>query len=61
VSVSHYKLGQFGQQTGDQALAKKHRAACHAVLHKYVSAGVTFDAPVLNLYRQLHAAFGRGE
>jgi hypothetical protein len=28
------------------------------VLHKYVSAGVTFDAPVMELYKQLHAEFG---
>jgi hypothetical protein len=61
VVVSHHKLGEFGQRRGDQALAKKHRAACHAVLHKYVSAGVTYDAPVMNLYQELHAEFDGGK
>jgi tetratricopeptide (TPR) repeat protein len=61
VVVSHYKLGQFGQQTGDEALTKKHRSACYAVLHKYVSSGVTFDAPVMELYRELRAEYGGGQ
>jgi hypothetical protein len=60
VVVSHSHLGQVGQQSGVQARAKKHRAACHAVLHKDVSAGVTFDAPIMDLYRELRAEFGGG-
>jgi hypothetical protein len=57
VVVSHFKLAQFGQQGGNQALAMKHFTTCHAAR---ISAGVTFDRPIMGLYQQLHAAFGGG-
>jgi len=60
VVVSHYKLVGFGMQTGDQQLATRHRLACRAVLHEAVTAGMTFDAPIMELYRQLSQTGGGG-
>ena len=56
VVVSHYKLAQFGQQVGDQALTMRHFGECYRRLHERITRGVTFDPPIMNLYQQLHAA-----
>ncbi|MBK9140380.1 MAG: SEL1-like repeat protein [Verrucomicrobia bacterium] len=60
VVVSHFKLAQFGLQGGNQALAMRHFGECHRLLHARIAVGVTFDPPIMNLYQQLHAAFGGG-
>ena len=58
VVVSHFNLAGFGERTGDQALAERHNAACYAVLHRSIAAGVTFDPPVMRLYEHLRSALG---
>jgi hypothetical protein len=60
VVVSHFKLAQFGRRSGDAALTRKRNAVCHALMQRFISAGVTSDAPVMGLYRQLHSEFGGG-
>lgn len=58
VVVSHYKLAQFGRQSGDEAMTARHLRECHRLLHERISRGVTFDPPIRGLYRQFHEAFG---
>jgi tetratricopeptide (TPR) repeat protein len=58
VVVSHYKLAGFGMQHGNQELAVRHLNGCFRVLHAAVTAGMTFDPPIMGLYQQLQQMAG---
>ena len=57
-AVSFFLTCQRAQAAGEQELAGKCLAGCHAVLHELIAAGCQLDAPMVQLYEQLNAAFG---
>ena len=58
VFVSHYKLMTFHAAAEDAAAAARHLRASYDLLHPRISAGVTFDPPVMQFYELLQAEFG---
>ncbi len=58
VVVSRYKLAGIAQRRGDSAEEEKQAKACYDVLHSRITAGVTFDAPMMEFYETLKLKFG---
>jgi tetratricopeptide (TPR) repeat protein len=55
VLVSHYTLAML--LINDKAKALSHRRACYDLLHQSVTTGMTFDAPIMDLYETLRHEF----
>ncbi len=61
VARSFFFTYQRAQAAGNQQLAQQCLGGCHAVLHELITAGCQLGPQMMNLYQQLHAAFGGGK
>lgn len=58
LAVSHFRLFQFAQEKGNEAMAATELHASYTVLHGMKQRGLHFDPPIAGVYEQLHAMFG---
>ena len=59
VVMSHFKLAKFARSNGDAEASDKYARACLDLLHARITAGVTFDPPIMRLYQQLRKIYGQ--
>lgn len=60
LAVSHFKLYQFAQKAGDEAMMQAELRACFLVLDGMKQRGMHLDPPSANLHGQLAGMFGAG-
>ena len=58
LAVSHLKLYQIAQQTGEEEMGMEHLQTCHRILRGMHQKGMFLDPPALQLLKQLDDALG---
>ena len=58
LAVSHFRLYQFAQKKGDEAMMGAELRACFEVLHAMKQRGIHFDPQITQLYEWLAPMFG---
>ena len=58
LAVSYFLTYQRAQAAGDAIQSEQALVGCRAVLGEAITAGITFDPPVMRLYEQLRSAGG---
>jgi hypothetical protein len=57
LAVSHFKLFQLAQKSGDEAMMQAELRACFTVLDGMKRRGLHMDPPAANLHAQFQAVF----
>ena len=57
LAFSHFKLFQFAQKSGDEAMMQSELHACFLVLGGMKQRGLHMDPPIANLHAQLLPIF----